>query len=85
MEAEEPVKEEEGPEWEESAEGQGEVVVEEEPAEEVKGGVKREEIGAPPGLGGQGLVDELQAMSPAQKKARLQLLQLTKPCLGHIG
>lgn len=44
--------------------------------------VKKEEVTAPPGFG---LVDELQAMTPAQKKARIQLFQLTKPCRGHIG
>ena len=44
--------------------------------------VKKEEVTPPPGLG---LVDELQAMTPAQKKARIQLFQLTKPCRGHIG
>ena len=43
---------------------------------------KEEEVTAPPGFG---LVDELQAMTPAQKKARIQLFQLTKPCRGHIG
>ena len=42
---------------------------------------KEEEVTAAPGFG---LVDELQAMTPAQKKARIQLFQLTKPCRGHI-
>lgn len=42
--------------------------------EEAAAGVKQE-VAAPPGLG---LVDELQSLSPAQKKARMQLFQLTK-------
>lgn len=51
--------------------------------EETEGAdVKKEEVTAPPGLG---LVDELQAMTPAQKKARIHLFQLTKRCVGHIG
>ena len=66
-------------------EAKKEEVKEEQPQEELKEeqpNVKKEEVTPPPGLG---LVDELQAMTPAQKKARIQLFQLTKPCRGHIG